>query len=65
MGDQQAQGDSQKPVSTPPTLRKPGEDAPPGGSNKVQFPTSDKPATPSTSSTAPPLMGQPLATPMP
>jgi hypothetical protein len=66
MGDQtSAQGDAEKPRAAPPTLRKPGEDAPAGGSNKVQFPTADKPATPSTSSTAPPLMGQPLSTPMP
>jgi hypothetical protein len=65
MGDQQANGDGQKPQSAPPTLRNPGEAAPAGASNKVQFPTADKPAAPSTSSTAPPLMGQPLSTPMP
>jgi hypothetical protein len=64
MGDQAA-GDSQKPSATPPSLRKPGEAVPSGGSDKVQFPTADKPAAPSTSSTAPPLMGQPSSTPMP
>jgi hypothetical protein len=63
MGDQ-GTGDSQKASAPPPTLRKPGEAAPAGNSDKVQFPTADKPATPSTSSTAPPLMAQPSATPM-
>jgi hypothetical protein len=65
MGDQQAEGDSEKGQTAPPTLRKPGESAPSGSSNKVQFPTASQPATPSTSSTAPPLMGQPLSPPMP
>jgi hypothetical protein len=64
MGDQQAAGDGQKASAPPPTLRKPGEAVPAGGSDKVQFPTADKPATPSTSSTAPPLMGQPVSTPI-
>ena len=65
MGDQQAEGDSGKPQAAPPSLRKPGEAAPSSGSNKVQFPTADRPAAPSTSSTAPPFMGQPSSTPMP
>src|ERR1700677_1316755 len=65
MGDQQAEGDSEKGQTAPPTLRKPGESAPSGSSNKVQFPTASQPATPSTSSTAPPLMGQPLSPPIP
>jgi hypothetical protein len=67
MGDQQAEGDSEKGQTAPPTLRKPGEAAPAGGSNKVQFPTASQPPPPppSTSSTAPPLMGQPLSPPMP
>jgi hypothetical protein len=62
MGDQQAAGDGQKAAAPPPSLRKPGEAAPAGGSDKVQFPTA--PAAPSTSSTAPPLMGPPMSTPM-
>jgi hypothetical protein len=66
MGDQAtAEGDTEKPATAPPTLRKPGEAAPAESSNKVQFPTANKPATPSTSSTAPPLMGQPSSAPMP
>jgi hypothetical protein len=58
MGDQQqADGDSQKSQAAPPTLRKPGEAAPAGGENKVQFPTASKPSpippTPTSSTTIP------------
>jgi hypothetical protein len=42
MGDQQAAGEQDK-AAAPPSLRLPGEPAPTGGANKVQFPT-DKPA---------------------
>jgi hypothetical protein len=65
MGDQQAEGDSEKGQTAPPTLRKPGEAAPSGSSNKVQFPTASQPTAPSTSSTAPPLMGKSSSPPMP
>jgi hypothetical protein len=58
MGDQQrTEGDSQKSQAAPPTLRKPGEAAPAGGENKVQFPTASKPSpippTPTSSTTIP------------
>jgi hypothetical protein len=54
MGDQQSEGDSQKASATPPTLRKPGEAAPAGTSNKVQFPTATKlPPSPTSSPTIP------------
>lgn len=57
MGDQQAGGTEDKPAA-PPSLRLPGEAAPPDGPGKVQFPT-DKPATPippppATTSSTPP-----------
>ena len=47
MGD--AQPNADRPAQAPPTLRKPGEAAPPGTMNKVQMPndtTQTKPATP-------------------
>jgi hypothetical protein len=44
-------GGTEKSPAPPPTLRKPGEVVPAGGSNKVQFPTDNKPAATSTSST--------------
>jgi hypothetical protein len=44
LGDQQPTGSEDKPAA-PPTLRLPGEAAPTGGPNKVQFPT-DNPAAP-------------------
>ncbi len=47
MGDQQPAG-SGSGQAPPPSLRKPGEAAPPGGSGKVQFPTASQPATPAT-----------------
>ena len=50
MGDKQPGGSENAPAP-PPTLLKPGEGAPAGGSNKVQFPTTSQPA--SSSSTAP------------
>lgn len=50
MGDQKPGGTEDAPAS-PPTLRKPGEAAPQGGSNKVQFPKSSQPTA--TSSAGP------------
>jgi hypothetical protein len=62
MGDQQAEGDSQKASATPPTLRKPGEAAPAGTSNKVQFPTATKlPPSPTSSPTIPPTGPDPTS----
>jgi hypothetical protein len=54
MGDQ-VPGASEKSAAPPPTLRKPGEAAPAGGANKVQFPTAAKPPSlsPSSSTTSP------------
>jgi hypothetical protein len=49
MGDR-APGTGDKAATPPPTLRKPGEAAPTGGANKVQFPTDSK----QPSSSAPP-----------
>jgi hypothetical protein len=64
MGDQtSAEGDTEKAHTTAPTLRKPGEAVPAGGSDKVQFPTAkttpspSSPSTPSTSSTTAPSTG--------
>jgi hypothetical protein len=45
MGDQ-APGTSISGQAPPPTLRKPGEPVPTGGSGKVQFPTTKQPVTP-------------------
>jgi hypothetical protein len=50
MGDK-APGDNGK-SAPPPTLRKPGEAAPAGGSNKVQFPTTNESASTSTATGA-------------
>jgi hypothetical protein len=47
MGDQRP-GETGK--TPPPTLRKPGEPEPTGGSNKVQFPTTNQPASTKASS---------------
>lgn len=44
MGDQQP--NTVNGQSAPPTLRKPGEPIPSGGSGKVQFPTASQPVTP-------------------
>ncbi|MEO6981634.1 MAG: hypothetical protein ABI072_00790 [Edaphobacter sp.] len=44
MGDQKPGGTDDAPAP-PPTLRKPGEAEPPGGSNKVQFPTASQPVS--------------------
>jgi hypothetical protein len=52
MGDQRPNGEENSTVP-PPTLRKPGEVAPSGGSNKVQFPTASAPAS-SPGSSSPP-----------
>jgi hypothetical protein len=49
MGDQ-GPGETGK-ATPPPTLRKPGEPEPSGGSNKVQFPTTNQSASTKTSST--------------
>jgi hypothetical protein len=46
MGDQEP-GNSPNGQPAPPTLRKPGEPIPAGGSGKVQFPTASQPAVPS------------------
>jgi len=46
MGDQEP-GNSPNGQAAPPTLRKPGESVPSGGSGKVQFPTASQPAVPS------------------
>ncbi|HUZ97607.1 MAG TPA: hypothetical protein VMU57_22105 [Edaphobacter sp.] len=46
MGDQEP-GNSPNGQSAPPTLRKPGEPIPSGGSGKVQFPTASQPTIPS------------------
>jgi hypothetical protein len=51
MGDRKPNGAEDAPAP-PPTLRQPGEAAPPGGSNKVQFPTTSQP-TASTTGQAP------------
>ena len=61
MGDQKPGGTEDAPAP-PPTLRKPGEAAPPGGPNKVQFPKSNKPDTPSS---AGPLVQSPPAPQLP
>jgi hypothetical protein len=54
MGDRKPGGAEEgAPAPPPPTLRKPGEPAPPSGSNKVQFPTATQPTT--TSTTTPPV----------
>lgn len=45
LGDKQP-GDSSGGQAAPPTLRKPGEAAPPGSSGKVQFPTANRPIPP-------------------
>lgn len=45
MGDQ-APGTSASGQAAPPTLRKPGEPVPSGGSGKVQFPTAKQPVAP-------------------
>jgi hypothetical protein len=45
MGDQQP-GNSANGQAPPPTLRKPGEPIPAGGSGKVQFPTAGQPGAP-------------------
>jgi hypothetical protein len=51
MGDRKQTGDDAAPAA-PPTLRQPGEAAPPTGMNKVQFPTaSQSPASQPTVST--------------
>lgn len=55
MGDQRPGGTEDAPAA-PPTLRKPGEAAPPGGPGKVQFPTTSGSNTSSTS-------GSPVNTP--
>jgi len=47
MGDRRPNG-SEDASAPPPTLRKPGEAAPPGSSNKVQFPTPDQPTASTT-----------------
>jgi hypothetical protein len=57
MGDKKS-GESENARTAPPTLRKPGEAVPAGGSNKVQFPTDSKSSTssptgPTTSRTGP------------
>jgi hypothetical protein len=59
MGDQRPPGETGRAAAPPPTLRKPGEAADPGGSNKVQFPTDSKSTTTSTSSTG----GSPAGSP--
>lgn len=58
MGDQ-APGPSSDGQAPPPTLRKPGEPLPAGGSGKVQFPTDKQPVAP-----IPPVptMGSPIPT---
>jgi hypothetical protein len=45
MGDQQP-GGANNGQAPPPTLRKPGEAAPPGASGKVQYPTAKQPVAP-------------------
>jgi hypothetical protein len=53
LGDRKP-GESENGPPPPPTLLKPGEAAPAGGSNKVQFPTDKQPdATPTTAPSAP------------
>jgi hypothetical protein len=57
MGDQPP-GNAVNGQAPPPTLRKPGEPIPSGGSGKVQFPSASQPATPATggSTTGSPLL---------
>ncbi len=62
MGDQQPAG-SGSGQAPPPSLRKPGEAVPPGGSGKVQFPTAGQPATPATRIPPVPATGVPATGP--
>jgi hypothetical protein len=58
MGDQTSTaGDTETRPATAPTLRKPGEAVPTGGSDKVQFPTAKTTPSSSTSSTTTPSTG--------
>jgi len=63
MGDE-LPGGPEKAATAPPTLRKPGEAVPAGGSNKVQFPTDDKSTTSSTSAPIPPPPTTPPSSPL-
>jgi hypothetical protein len=58
MGDQRP-GETGHAAAPPPTLRKPGEAAPSGGSNKVQFPTTSESASTSASTTSGSSPGSP------
>jgi hypothetical protein len=59
MGDKSPGGTDK--AAPPPTLRKPGEPVPTGGSNKVQFPTTDQSASTSTPTTTSSSDGSPSA----
>jgi hypothetical protein len=64
MGDELPGGPEKSASAPPPTLRKPGEAVPAGGSNKVQFPTDNKSTTSSTSAPIPPPPTTPPSSPL-
>ncbi len=52
MGDQRPASETGRATAPPPTLRKPGEPVPSGGSNKVQFPNNNESASTSPNSSS-------------